>query len=769
MIRPGFVSVLLPALLTFVLTTCDIFFQKKDQDDTDTTGSAIEETVIRSGSVTLPEGTTVSVDDLAALSLVGSVDVGPEGNFTIAVPTGTIQQMVFFHLDSGDCALLGLDDPTTQAIEASATSTALCLTLFNPFLTGINNAERTEYLESVKRHNNFSDLVEELDRAYCSDAKTALDPSTNPIVYQLAAQIMRDSMTSLGTSTAKSVSSMEIDTAAPYIEDAEDSKIKFINPQHIYYGVGIYDRAVDLRETFLLDRIEHWISVKWDWPPSFVWESARSTEYDLGDGYYRIFVTKGRDWNKFFDLDDPVGIATFYNTMQCAVYILDIIAGKIHLPVNPGSLITRLNMSPQLALAIGTAVGNGDINSFLFHISEFLAENAEVIAYWLYQDQKQTAAKYVHDSAGLLEGISEFLSIPEFLNGPGPFIWDIFTAPDNITYFVTQSDGSIVSFEEDFPPVASIYINPSSGDTNTVFTFDASNSFDDKDLLAQLLFRWDWDGDGAWDFDWTNTSMTNHIYAEPGEYYGTVEVRDSSGLVTAARQLVSVVDEGTGAELCFGTWINANYDSMNGMPPAKVILTSDGTAELFDSHSDVIPLSAYGVTVEASWQEGGSHYYKLRSMHDYSLVKIDSSGDVMEANSDPSNYPSSINPKDNMYGIWYRKDGSVAPDIIPPYIVSSVPANGAVNVPVDNLTVTIVFSETMVLPWSVSFENTSSQTTIAWEDDDVLLITFLDPLPLNSGISIILNPSTHGLNFKDRAWNPLPADTEIQFFTAASQ
>lgn len=69
-------------------------------------------------------------------------------------------------------------------------------------------------------------------------------------------------------------------------------------------------------------------------------------------------------------------------------------------------------------------------------------------------------------------------------------------------------------------------VSPGLGTTATVFTGDASGSDDVEDPLGALAFRWDWDGDGA--FDDTGVAST-HSFAGPGRYQAWLAVDDSGG------------------------------------------------------------------------------------------------------------------------------------------------------------------------------------------------------------------------------------------------
>ena len=80
------------------------------------------------------------------------------------------------------------------------------------------------------------------------------------------------------------------------------------------------------------------------------------------------------------------------------------------------------------------------------------------------------------------------------------------------------------------PPVASFVVTPSSGDTNTVFLFDASASENPQNATDSLDVRWDWENDGVWDTKWVTIRTAAHKYTAPGNYDAALEVRDEFSL-----------------------------------------------------------------------------------------------------------------------------------------------------------------------------------------------------------------------------------------------
>jgi len=86
-------------------------------------------------------------------------------------------------------------------------------------------------------------------------------------------------------------------------------------------------------------------------------------------------------------------------------------------------------------------------------------------------------------------------------------------------------------------PVASFTINPQNGETSTIFTFDASGSYDNEDPNYKLQFKWDWESDGYWD-DYGQT--VTHQFNTEDTYNVTLQVLDSGGLTDEIMKTVIV-------------------------------------------------------------------------------------------------------------------------------------------------------------------------------------------------------------------------------------
>lgn len=105
----------------------------------------------------------------------------------------------------------------------------------------------------------------------------------------------------------------------------------------------------------------------------------------------------------------------------------------------------------------------------------------------------------------------------------------------NVKLQVKDTDGAIgdavqiVTVLNSHAPVASFTIDPQTGNTATVFTFDASGSYDEEDPVEVLQVRWNWNNNTDWDTDWSTNKIVEHEYSGSGTKIIKLIVKDSDG------------------------------------------------------------------------------------------------------------------------------------------------------------------------------------------------------------------------------------------------
>jgi hypothetical protein len=89
-------------------------------------------------------------------------------------------------------------------------------------------------------------------------------------------------------------------------------------------------------------------------------------------------------------------------------------------------------------------------------------------------------------------------------------------------------------------PTASFIISPSTGNTETLFQFDANSSTDDIDDISALQIRWQWENGGEWT-NWTSEKTASHSYETIGEKEITLEIKDTKELVASTKNSLTVL------------------------------------------------------------------------------------------------------------------------------------------------------------------------------------------------------------------------------------
>ena len=84
-------------------------------------------------------------------------------------------------------------------------------------------------------------------------------------------------------------------------------------------------------------------------------------------------------------------------------------------------------------------------------------------------------------------------------------------------------------------PKAVLNVNIVKGMTASV---DASSSSDAEDPVADLLVRWDFDGDSVFDTDWTTVKTAEHTYAAAGSYTIKLQVKDLNDSTASVSQAI---------------------------------------------------------------------------------------------------------------------------------------------------------------------------------------------------------------------------------------
>ena len=530
---------ILPIPLLFFIS-CDLLGIKSDDDDDSEDKYRVETRVIE-GIVTGYAHSTIPVSDLQALSFANLSDIEIDGRFEVEAPeTQRYQTIIISDSETQNPVYLGLFDPVTETFTANDTTTAISLALMNPYLLLSEQSIREEFVNELKNQSKFQSLLHSLQFAYTKNAKLALDYDENNQIYQLVAELIIDTFEALSEQNKMfSFSSKDVESSEPHIINSDGDAITFVNPRHAWYAASINKNTIEHVNTISINRKEKLISFGWSWPPAHFTENAL-TDYNLGDGYFKIDLAKGFSFRNLTDLNDPVSLGTLLNTGQVIIYTIDLVVGFLPAP-NIINLPNHLSITEQRARQIAWALANRETKDLILTFLNLILDNVEGISYWIWQETQNNAQhQFLSSAAGILGNVAIAFKILGLANDQVPFYWDLISAPNEITYFITQNNGEITSVEENNPPIPVFSVNPPAGIIGTEFTFDASSTSDDNDQLEELNFRWDFYNNGNWDVDWTSEPVVKYIYNEENSYSVVMEVMDTGGLVNSTTKTVNV-------------------------------------------------------------------------------------------------------------------------------------------------------------------------------------------------------------------------------------
>ena len=105
------------------------------------------------------------------------------------------------------------------------------------------------------------------------------------------------------------------------------------------------------------------------------------------------------------------------------------------------------------------------------------------------------------------------------------------------------------------PLTACFDVQPPAGSIQTTFAFDASCSTGPT-AAGPLEYRWDWDGDGAFDTGYSLAATAAHQYPSSGTWSVTLEVKSPAGRTATATIDVIVTRDILGVYLGSGTATN---------------------------------------------------------------------------------------------------------------------------------------------------------------------------------------------------------------------
>jgi uncharacterized protein (TIGR02145 family) len=107
-------------------------------------------------------------------------------------------------------------------------------------------------------------------------------------------------------------------------------------------------------------------------------------------------------------------------------------------------------------------------------------------------------------------------------------------------FIIDCNKSSTDSMVANTPPSAAFEVIPESGFTQGYFIFDAFTCKDLQDSTTDLMVRYDWENDGAWDTDYLTNQLITHQYVTAGTIKIKLEVRDKGNLTDTTTRSITV-------------------------------------------------------------------------------------------------------------------------------------------------------------------------------------------------------------------------------------
>lgn len=162
------------------------------------------------------------------------------------------------------------------------------------------------------------------------------------------------------------------------------------------------------------------------------------------------------------------------------------------------------------------------------------------------------------------------------------------------------------------PPKASFTVSPDSGDIFTTFYVDASTSSDAEDDTSELQVRWDWQGNGIWDTEYTTAKADSHKYGTGGVHNITLQVKDSDGWTDNTSHTITVggpcwhVIESPTTQYLFSVYFVSENDGWAVGDDGTIIHYDGNNWNIVESPVADLLESIYFIEPNDGWIVGGS-------------------------------------------------------------------------------------------------------------------------------------------------------------------
>jgi hypothetical protein len=544
------------------------------------------------GSVELPAGTPIDYEDLTIITASGTDAVGADGSFSTRVPRGCYS-FVYVVNQEEDIIAAAFDTLVDGgAIDAEATARAIVMMF--PVEWGQARITPDELITAIEESPYFDTLLGYVENVMVNDPENLINYQAHPAILEAAADIIWDVLSSRGWPPAERENSA-------YVMDVGGSPdVEIHNPKATPYGISGCDQGGDPSQAssyFLLGRkYPMWadgtslINMIAGWLGFGTGEDVRA--YALGDGSFILVLSKidPAEFSRSLSLFGVPG--TF---QDLADHFFGLYSGdRIEIMRTDARLKGTMGGIGYFATrAIGLVPGGGDIASIVIDLVLEAANNGSLASTL---NWNQTIIDHATSADGMLEGLGIVVqlvehnadhiatelfenaamassirvgsrALGEILQVPGIvdlilFMWDLYTADQEVTYTIQQSDGWAVILSSLPPSIPDIDLDPLGYEGEPV-QIAVSSVDPEGDAIRYLIYY----GDGGYDTSPSLPSGAVHYFTHSwlsGEYGVTVYATDANGATSAAaEEAIHIVPFG-------GFYEDFDAYSVGGIPSATV-------------------------------------------------------------------------------------------------------------------------------------------------------------------------------------------------------
>lgn len=491
--------------------------------------------------------TSLDLSNYSAVTMLSSNAMDASGQAIIEFAEANKGQTVF--VSGADDEPIGVAYFSQSQIESGTTditveSLADGIIMSNPMLIGYVWGDREAILEQIKTTADYDTYTDYIESVLSESPDQLLDEEQYPRVFEdsitlilnaidtlggnstqvLKTAVQPMSRTAMAKSSATTPSPIIGDDDGPYLSDVSGDNILAVNPTMVFYGI-----EADGKETQLISgkTAAFALIFKEDAEPV-------EEEFSIGDGNFEFSFTKNA-------LNKPGGrLSATANTLKITCMFLDVIS---FCPVSNKTIEATVELDDSLSnilLMYGDDFLITNVHDVFDSVIDKITDpnnNAELgaITRALYKnaDDVDGAVKFFKNAKKVLKTLNKINKAYTFVQKTLPFSWDFVASPIQRSWCITQENGVLDTTTtcSYLPPSGSFSYSPSSdiyvGDQ---ISFDASSSTDPIYESTSLEYKWDFNGDGVADTDWSTTDTANHTYSGSGIFSALLYVRNPDGI-----------------------------------------------------------------------------------------------------------------------------------------------------------------------------------------------------------------------------------------------